>query len=668
MNADPNSNKYIRITAALLLLFVNVYSQDTEELFPVQVNNLWGYIDENGKIVIDPQYDKAYDFMQCSRAIVFNNGKCGLIDKRGQHVISLQFDNIQVLNDHFISVKNSHWGIANMQGKFILPCEYDALEAVNKNIIYFSGNNKCGFADSSGEIYSYIYKIKYSALKNNYVLITTKDKQGLLDRNGKIILFPEYDSIVFLSDYLIATFKDMLFGFHDLQNNTIASPKWHELKLLTKNSEFEQHENFIKVKEGNYYGLYDTKNNCMVIKPGYDDLTYFSAQFIKTSLNNLTGLIAYTGKSIMEPEYDEIKLSGFDNCFLVGKQGLWGIAGINNKQVIEIKYDTIYYFGTATDKPPLFLVQNKILYGVIDLTGKTILPPAFHKIEFSDNLFLLNIGLLWGLADINGKILLDCSFDKIGNFENNVAIVRKSKYYGVINITGNEIAKPEYDNCIKYNNIIKLYKKDSIIILKLNNYGKIIDKDIYKNVKLITINDRKDGERNFNAGFWNTGGSNAINIRRSAQAENNIRWFYSEELKKWGLFDYLNNRIVLAPLFDDIRPDINFNLTVVIQKCEPFEFYIDTFCFSANGLYGLVNHKLGIIVLPAEYVTVNIDKYQKKSHIVRIIDRNGKFGYLNENGNIITGKITYTGNHNGSTGVYFGGKLKITDKFNPDVV
>lgn len=53
-----------------------------EVLLPVKQDRKWGFIDEAGKIVIEPQFDRCSSFVQ-GLARVRMDGKFGYIDKRG---------------------------------------------------------------------------------------------------------------------------------------------------------------------------------------------------------------------------------------------------------------------------------------------------------------------------------------------------------------------------------------------------------------------------------------------------------------------------------------------------------------------------------------------------------------------------------------------------------
>lgn len=64
-------------------------------LAPVRLNDKWGYIDKGGKFVIKPQFEYASPFFDDGYAYVKNSeGKYGIINSKGELVISYQFDDV----------------------------------------------------------------------------------------------------------------------------------------------------------------------------------------------------------------------------------------------------------------------------------------------------------------------------------------------------------------------------------------------------------------------------------------------------------------------------------------------------------------------------------------------------------------------------------------------
>ncbi len=83
--------KYIFTIITLTILVSESFGQATDKLYPITKGNLWGYIDNTGKIIIKPQFLSAGQFSD-GLAPVRLNGTYGYIDKTGSFIISPKFD------------------------------------------------------------------------------------------------------------------------------------------------------------------------------------------------------------------------------------------------------------------------------------------------------------------------------------------------------------------------------------------------------------------------------------------------------------------------------------------------------------------------------------------------------------------------------------------------
>lgn len=118
-NSTEIGAKYGYINESLQLDIALVYQnagEFSEGLAATEKNGLWGYIDKDGKTVIDYMYENigtkgSYTFKN-GLTPVKKNGMCGLINRQGESVISFDFDEIyQGLNGKYIAKKNGVWGI-----------------------------------------------------------------------------------------------------------------------------------------------------------------------------------------------------------------------------------------------------------------------------------------------------------------------------------------------------------------------------------------------------------------------------------------------------------------------------------------------------------------------------------------------------------------------------
>ena len=99
--------------------------------FSIAENEKWGYIDKNGQVMVDMQYDYAYPFSN-DRARVFkgtvsktgvpDEGFYGFINRSGSLVIPAIYEHASDFNRFGLAAvsKNGKYGIINTDGKSII--------------------------------------------------------------------------------------------------------------------------------------------------------------------------------------------------------------------------------------------------------------------------------------------------------------------------------------------------------------------------------------------------------------------------------------------------------------------------------------------------------------------------------------------------------------------
>lgn len=84
-----------------------------------------GYIDKTGKLIIECEYDSAWDFEE-GLAAVEKNEKYGYINKQGKLVVDFQYDNAFVFMEGLALVeKEGKYGYIDKSGNVVSDCQYD---------------------------------------------------------------------------------------------------------------------------------------------------------------------------------------------------------------------------------------------------------------------------------------------------------------------------------------------------------------------------------------------------------------------------------------------------------------------------------------------------------------------------------------------------------------
>ena len=372
--------------------------------------------------------------------------------------------------------------------------------------------------------------------------------------------------------------------------------------------------------------------------------------FIQIKQYKYVGLLDATGKVVLEPKYYQIgefvdsysivlgSISVYDKNKRVVEAKAYGVIDGALNEVIPCCFNSIEYeketgmfktekgyklkdgrFVCSVDKkkiliPSVFMYCREFFddravtiklnnpgfkYGLIDTTGKDVLPPIFDSLQRYDNgLYRFRLNDLYGIINRNGTIILDNQYSGIGKFDDDVSLIsinqtvpneqEDRKTFGLVNISGEIILKPDYD----------------LIGKKTNGYNVLL-----KHGQWSFFNSQTHEETLVNnivfLGFYHDGRF-LINVggefvpRRMKRPSGGI----------WGFVDE-HGEVVIAPQYENANP-----------------FSEDRALVKLNGKWGAIDID-GNVVIPFEYTDI-YSKYENghceliSGNTIHVINREGK--------------------------------------------
>ncbi|MGH1387164.1 WG repeat-containing protein [Kordia sp.] len=416
-----------RFTAIIILLSIVIsaqgQSQKTSEelLFRIIEDDLWGFMDKEGTIVIQPQF-REVGYFSDGLATVLKNGMYGFIDKKLNTVIPTKYD----LAYPF------HNGMAK---------------------VYLDG--KPLFIDTKGNIvFEHDFKHISRFSENGFATVVTKDKKsGIIDRRGNIIIEPVYKRLHLFEDeaVVIVEKENREYGILDLKGNSIVP-------LNT----YDRIDPFI--------------NGLAYIEYVTDD---------ETEINDYNGFIDNTGKLILKIkdqawkfDYDEEYFSenlGVVQFFKKNPDSIqdWQerrknkYLGFIDTRGKIIKKDTAWTEISSFSKGRAFVKnRNTKRYRMIDTKGNYVsshqfvsFSPDFNE-EMSKNFFdndeiYVSDGNGWGMINRNGEYTVPLSdvlgesdydgYQQIGDYLIFNSEEENVRLFGICNLKTNLVILPKYN-------------------------------------------------------------------------------------------------------------------------------------------------------------------------------------------------------------------------------
>ncbi|MDV3348490.1 WG repeat-containing protein [Leptothoe sp. LEGE 181152] len=416
------SRKFIAITLSLLTLGCTVplptqltqicnssniqlkeetqsYFQDSQ-LFPVEINQKWGFINLDGDIVIQEKFKEVSQFSEGLAA--------------------------------FKSLDDGRWGYIDVKGNIVIEPKFEAAFPFANNLAIITVDGKQGVIDSAGSlVYQPIFD-KIKGFSENRAFVLSGDKWKLINENGSYVNENYYSQVNgfrqglasfvgFNGDYGISGYINLqgevsiemgenIFPNIEALGYTNGLASVYKLRVSSSMNPFASQSNNIKK-----YGLIDTSGN-LKIPFKYDFSSVESNCIIRVSNNNRFGLLDLDGNIIISPTY--VYIGKFSEGLALAKRNSEGKYGYIDKSgtliieaIQEINFPAVsndleipesrnFYDGLAIFK------ETTGRYGYINTSGQIVIQPQFDRAyPFKHGLAKFNMEDKWGYINRNGLVV-----------------------------------------------------------------------------------------------------------------------------------------------------------------------------------------------------------------------------------------------------------------------
>ena len=283
-----------------------------------------------------------------------------------------------------------------------------------------------------------IYGHSVECLIEDRAVIHTYQGYGFADETGKIVIPMQYDKV------------------------------WHFKNGLAK------------VEKNKRYGLIDKSGK--IISDEYDFIGNIDYGFAKIKQKDKYGLMDKNGKIIIPCEYNDIlTLTKEPDLIAVKKDNQWGFVDKNNHTIIPFVYEQVWHFHNGFAK-----IRNNQQYGMIDLTGKIIIPTQYQWLSDANEqgVMVYKQDNKFGLINKDNQIIREAKSEKIADF--NHIIIQKQTVSINKTVEENSPQEKQADNTeYDFEKIDGKYvmseKMSHVISEKMSNNDKImIKKDKFK--------------------------------------------------------------------------------------------------------------------------------------------------------------------------------------------
>ncbi len=496
----------------------------------------------------------------------------------------------------------------------------------------------------------------------NYYKIMSNGKSGIIDKTGKVIIEPKYNTIKLPNPK-----KPIFICIYDY--NAVSGE--YKTKVLN-----EKNEEILK----NYENV-----NTIDIKEVVSSIPY-EKTVLQYQKDGKYGIINFEGKIIIKPIYEEIRNMPYrEGELIVKKQGKYGVVSINGGKLLDCKYDYItgdnYYSEEKKYELNGYIVginneDGKMQYGYINNKREQILDVEFDKIyrmndvKDDENIYLL--AEKDGKIQLykNNKLLLDNNYQSINYSEDSkLLILQKDGRYGVTDLNGKQILSVDYEQIRIPGDYIIAIKDGKQVIFDLVGTQK--ENLAYTNI-LKTENENYNitVDKNDKYGVINKDGNILIGNKY-----NYIQYLYDNyfivggETGKSGIINDKGEEIL--PIKYEVIQKLDKNNIVQAMVGNVLELY-------SKEMNNIVSMENGKIEINDEYIKVysnNQTTYVSNDGTLKTnfeifnnnifaSEREGKWGFVNKDNNVVVDyqydKVTEV-NELGFAGIKKDGKWGVID-------
>jgi hypothetical protein len=398
------------------------------QLFPVFVENAWGYMDSKGIIKIAPKFDYAEFFSQ-GRAAAQKDDLYGFIDVVGNWIIRPQFSEVTPFRFNLSVVidQEGKAGVINLFGEWVLESRFEDIQIINDDWLWVQDESGWILYQISKNKFGQEYFSEVGEFINGYAIVSKAGEHALIDLTGnRLLSFPE--PIERFGDLFIVTWNDSTALINEFNDKYLPFNKY-------KFGNFNPN-GFTPFELNGSLGYVNAEGKIIIparldVYNNWELFAGFTNRHAKAYQSKIKkyGLIDESGNWVIPARYNDI--SFFSDIIAVQSTEKWEYISKSSQRLNLGTFDRAESFVEGSG-----IVIRNGTYGLINFKGEELIPTRMKRIvRLSEQVIRWEDeeNRLW-LGNHLGQLLHDMPFDKIDRIDDNVIrmIGEEKVYYYLI--------------------------------------------------------------------------------------------------------------------------------------------------------------------------------------------------------------------------------------------
>jgi len=449
-----------------LLLQPGYLSADTYPAPTQGQSGLFGYVDEKGRFVIEPQYEKAFPFqngvarVKQGDAWILINGKGKRLTRNAYQEIGDFRNGVALVSRQEAGKRGPLYGLIGEKGQEVVKPEYPYFTPDPNHAVFIAGREDAGGAggskiafgilDREGDV---VVPIGFTAVREQgfkvFAVKTESGKWQAYNAAGARVFNGAYTDIKDFDEELATVKQDGRWGILHVSGKEVVKPNYRSIVKRTRH----QYElaGFTQWKVIN-----QQKN--VVLAMEYENVQPVSPVLYSYQLEGKKGLLNEKGDPITEPLFDEV-FPFVKDMAVVERAGAYGVISPQGAALLPLKYQAVRIDSSTA----LLKVQENGRWGVLNKAGKTVVPVQYDEVRMQTyGMFTARQGDKWQLLDALGQPVGANTFESVGDFRFLHAVARAGGKTGLVNLKGGWTMEPRFDSLRIISDFLVLHQSEGV--------------------------------------------------------------------------------------------------------------------------------------------------------------------------------------------------------------
>ena len=269
-------------------------------------DNLFGYLDLQGRVRIPMQYLRAGSFSEDRAQVLvvidsFSSG-CTYIDTTGRQLFPPVFDNAMPYSEGYAPVfRYQRWGLIDRDGREVLPIMYESM-TTNHDSVFFAGSadGMALFDYNMKPLTDFVYTWVNSCTEG-LIGVRRDDKYGFIDRHGREVIPCIYDGTGIFQQGRTMVCLGNHYGIIDTTGRVVLPIEYDD--KTPKGMKYMYYDSLALVEKDGKLGFVDLEGNIRI--PFYFEEAYnFSQGLACVKYNGMWGYVDTRGKVFLPFIFD----------------------------------------------------------------------------------------------------------------------------------------------------------------------------------------------------------------------------------------------------------------------------------------------------------------------------------------------------------------------------